>query len=292
MATKKSIPASDPRYKKMTPAQRNANTALRLKESVGNSFNYKAPVKKKTPPPATKSKLKTIDGNSKVVVGGKNNIKLAPKSNKPTVVKGVIDSANRATPPIKSNKPPVKKDTPLGTVAKDLIKKTNAQDAARLAKEKADKAVKQVKETSMQKALLDRTTAGNIKTRDINPPKTAPNTTTKTTSTTSAGKTVSQLWVEKTGMPWSEAKKQGYSDGSAKSNMAIMAKLKAGETFKKTATKVADEAPITLATKKAEAVTTSSPNKDIIPLKKREEFRKGGTMKSRKTSKAKNKKIK
>lgn len=43
-----------------------------------------------------------------------------------------------------------------------------------------------------------------------------------------AAKTVSQLWVEKTGTPWSEAKKQGLSDGSAASNMALMKKLKSG----------------------------------------------------------------
>ena len=45
----------------------------------------------------------------------------------------------------------------------------------------------------------------------------------------SSGKTVSQLWTEKTGLPWSEAKKQGMSDGSAASNMALMKKLQTGK---------------------------------------------------------------
>jgi hypothetical protein len=44
-----------------------------------------------------------------------------------------------------------------------------------------------------------------------------------------SGKTVSQLWTEKTGLPWSEAKKQGMSDGSAASNMALMKKLQTGK---------------------------------------------------------------
>lgn len=45
-------------------------------------------------------------------------------------------------------------------------------------------------------------------------------------------KTVSQIWKEKTGTEWSEAKKQGLSDGSAKSNLALLAKLKSGSLDK------------------------------------------------------------
>jgi hypothetical protein len=43
------------------------------------------------------------------------------------------------------------------------------------------------------------------------------------------GQTVAELWKEKTGTSWSEAKKQGLTDGSAKNNLALMAKLKSGE---------------------------------------------------------------
>lgn len=46
-----------------------------------------------------------------------------------------------------------------------------------------------------------------------------------------AAKTVSQLWTEKTGLPWSEARKQGLSDGSAASNIALMKKLKSGNAM-------------------------------------------------------------
>jgi hypothetical protein len=51
---------------------------------------------------------------------------------------------------------------------------------------------------------------------------------TKPAVTKPAAKTVSQMWVEKTGTPWSEAKKQGFSDGTAASNMDLMKKLQSG----------------------------------------------------------------
>ena len=49
-----------------------------------------------------------------------------------------------------------------------------------------------------------------------------------------SAKTVSQLWTEKTGTPWSEAKKQGMSDGTAASNMALMKKLQSGSPMEYT----------------------------------------------------------
>ena len=55
-----------------------------------------------------------------------------------------------------------------------------------------------------------------------------------TTKPKPAGKTVSQLWTEKTGLPWSEAKKQGMSDGSYASNVALMKKLKSGNAMEYT----------------------------------------------------------
>jgi hypothetical protein len=54
------------------------------------------------------------------------------------------------------------------------------------------------------------------------PKKTAPKTTT-------SGKTVSQIWKDKTGLSWSEAKKLGYSDGSASGNIKLLKKLNSGE---------------------------------------------------------------
>jgi hypothetical protein len=57
-------------------------------------------------------------------------------------------------------------------------------------------------------------------------------TTTSTTKPKPAAKTVSQIWAEKTGTSWSEAKKLGLTDGSAKSNMALLDKLNKGTVSK------------------------------------------------------------
>lgn len=48
----------------------------------------------------------------------------------------------------------------------------------------------------------------------------------------SKSKTTAELWKEKTGTDWSEAKKRGLTDGSAKSNLEIRKALKAGRDFK------------------------------------------------------------
>jgi len=75
---------------------------------------------------------------------------------------------------------------------------------------------------------------------------------------TPAGKTVSEIWKEKTGTSWSEAKKQGLTDGSMKANLALLAKLKSGsfdkenqppakmETVKATDMKVSSTGPTEL----------------------------------------------
>ena len=63
---------------------------------------------------------------------------------------------------------------------------------------------------------------------------TKPKPTTKKPAPTTkpAGKTVSQVWAEKTGTSWSEAKKLGLTDGSAKSNLALLDKLNKGTVSK------------------------------------------------------------
>ena len=43
------------------------------------------------------------------------------------------------------------------------------------------------------------------------------------------GGTVSEMWQEVTGTPWSEAKKQGLTDGSFDANIALMKRIQAGE---------------------------------------------------------------
>lgn len=54
------------------------------------------------------------------------------------------------------------------------------------------------------------------------------------TTTTKSAPSVSELWKQKTGTSWSEAKKLGLSDGSASSNIALMKKLQSGSVNKNT----------------------------------------------------------
>lgn len=86
-----------------------------------------------------------------------------------------------------------------------------------------------------------------------------------------AGKTVSQMWQEKTGTSWSEAKKQGLTDGSAKGNMALMAKMKANpETFSKRDA-VPEKLPTISVSKAAENLSPAKPTPELakssIPFK-------------------------
>lgn len=75
-----------------------------------------------------------------------------------------------------------------------------------------------------------------------------------TTSVPKAAPTVSELWKQKTGTSWSEAKKQGLTDGSASANIALMKKLKSGD--------------ITKSTPKPKETTTSTPTPEPMPVKK------------------------
>jgi hypothetical protein len=77
----------------------------------------------------------------------------------------------------------------------------------------------------------------------------------------SSGPTVSQTWVAKTGTSWSEAKKQGLTDGSAKANLALLEKLKAGTYDKKPAATVTP----TPAPTPTPVVTTTTPETKIKP---------------------------
>ena len=80
-------------------------------------------------------------------------------------------------------------------------------------------------------------------------------------------KTVSQLWTEKTGTSWSEAKKQGLSDGSAKSNMEIMKKLQSGAINKDTIATMKDNSKVPTLSAKDTKVTKSSPIATTTPEK-------------------------
>ena len=107
-----------------------------------------------------------------------------------------------------------------------------------------------------------------------------------------AGKTVSQLWKEKTGLDWSEAKKSGLSDGSAKSNLALMAKLKSGAMTR--AELGAKSVVNKLEPKKVESVSSSSSEKATPKMtstggsgmgameKENSTYKRGGSVKKKK----------
>lgn len=71
--------------------------------------------------------------------------------------------------------------------------------------------------------------SSSIKKPETKKPETKPEVVNNNLTT---GPTVSQLWKEKTGTSWSEAKKQGLTDGSATSNIALMKKLQSGQITK------------------------------------------------------------
>jgi hypothetical protein len=74
---------------------------------------------------------------------------------------------------------------------------------------------------------------------------------------TSAGKTVAQMWQEKTGTSWSEAKKQGLTDGSAKGNMKLMADMKANPSNFSKRDAVPEKLPTISLSKAAESLSSS-----------------------------------
>lgn len=92
------------------------------------------------------------------------------------------------------------------------------------------------------------------------PTKTASKPSTSTSKASApAGKTVAQVWKEKTGMDWSEAKKRGLSDGSAKSNLALLAKLKSGAVSKESLSKASSTpASTTSSTSTTSSASTAS----------------------------------
>jgi hypothetical protein len=180
---------------------------------------------------------------------------LYDRYNKDQAKKKKADAAKKNKPKVGGNTPIVK--TPEKTPAKpktdpnkpNVIKK--AIDRANEYPSKAPAKKTPIKEKSWDDYRKSQTPADAPKMK--NPPKVVQDTVKKAP----AGKTVSQVWKEKTGMDWSEAKKLGVSDGSAKSNMALLAKLNSGATSR--ADLGVKTEPITMAPKKAEAIKTASP---------------------------------
>ena len=93
---------------------------------------------------------------------------------------------------------------------------------------------------------------------------------------TPSGKTVSEIWKEKTGTSWSEAKKKGLTDGSMKANLALLAKLKSGSFDKE------NQPPARMETKKATDMKVSSTGPtELAGVKSPEKKKKGGAVKNK-----------
>ena len=107
-------------------------------------------------------------------------------------------------------------DTKSGKVEKNPDVKNTIKKVAEDSKNKQAKIVKSKIESLKRPEIRKETIKKEVV---VKPPKaTAP--------------TVSQLWQQKTGTSWSEAKKQGLTDGSAAANIALMKKLKSGDVNK------------------------------------------------------------
>jgi len=95
-------------------------------------------------------------------------------------------------------------------------------------------------------------------------------------------KTVSQIWKEKTGMDWSEAKKRGLSDGSAKSNLALLAKLKSGEVSKSSLSKPVASTPAPTPSAPAAKMTPTGGSGIGATEREPDTYRRGGSVKKKK----------
>ena len=104
--------------------------------------------------------------------------------------------------------------------------------------------------------------------------KPAVKTETKTVTPVKSAPTVSQVWKDKTGMSWSEAKNLGLSDGSASSNMRLLKKLQSGEINKDFIAEARAKKDIAFVAPK---VTQDEANMEAVPNPST--YRRGGSVK-------------
>lgn len=97
---------------------------------------------------------------------------------------------------------------------------------------------------------------------------------TKPVTPVKSAPTVSQVWKDKTGMSWSEAKNLGLSDGSASSNMRLLKKLQSGEINKDFIAEAKAKKDIAFV---APTVTQAEANMEAVPSPST--YRKGGSVK-------------
>jgi hypothetical protein len=237
--------------------KKTSKSSMKKYQTGGRTVQNSAGSGRVPTPPAKKPVNKTVTkGNGKVTVSykGANEQTTATRlfgtSGYPTTIKKVYDNKGNlisATKTVKgaygsSVSTPIKSKS----TAKPTSKSSGTSGKVEVAKPKAgsvtmaDGSVKLVGSGKVVKPATSKpSTASSPK------PVNKPGTGTKPTAinkpavktpakSTGSGKTVSQLWTEKTGLPWSEAKKQGMSDGSAASNMALMKKLQSGSPMEYT----------------------------------------------------------
>ena len=243
----------------------NYNTELakkqRLEKEMRNTNYQKSKDKKTTDKKTTDKTVINKDGKtvyskdgSKTVLNSKGKTTYSKDGSKTVLNKSGKTVYNKDGSKTTSNKNGVKTYTAAEVAAsKKLFDAKTAADKKAAAKVASGKKVKAVVE-SLIRPKTPVKTPPVVKPPVVKPPVVKPPVVKKP-----AGKTVSQIWKEKTGTEWSEAKKQGLSDGSAKSNLALLEKLKSGsldkdkqpparmETVKATDMKVSSKSPTELA---------------------------------------------
>ena len=166
-----------------------------------------APTKKVAPVQKPKATVKKVE-TKKVVTKKPEVKKVAP------VNKDLLDKMTRTGQAYYL-------DTKSGKLKKNPDVKTITKKVAEDAKKKQVKKVKSKIESLKRPEIRKKVTIPEVV---VTPPK-------------KSEPTVSQLWKEKTGTSWSEAKSLGLTDGSASSNIALMKKLKSGEISKSSLSK-------------------------------------------------------
>ena len=166
-----------------------------------------APTKKVAPVQKPKATVKKVE-TKKVVTKKPEVKKVAP------VNKDLLDKMTRTGQAYYL-------DTKSGKLKKNPDVKTITKKVAEDAKKKQVKKVKSKIESLKRPEIRKKVTIPEVVV--TTPKKSEP--------------TVSQLWKEKTGTSWSEAKSLGLTDGSASANIALMKKLKSGEINKSSLSK-------------------------------------------------------
>jgi hypothetical protein len=161
---------------------------------------------------------KTVKKSVKRYATGGSSLDTRPVQNAPKVT--ITPAAKK---PVSKAQAPKAKPTPK-PAPKPAAKKPAAKKPAA---KSTYSAVKDIKSRMYPNTGVPKPGVGVRATTKPKPTTKKPAPTTKP-----AGKTVSQVWAEKTGTSWSEAKKLGLTDGSAKSNLALLDKLNKGTVSK------------------------------------------------------------